>query len=63
MKQKEKSADVQGKQNMFCYFLVGALVLVRLGYRGGPACNGDAAYRVIERDVDRNAADFAVTGA
>jgi hypothetical protein len=63
MKYKEKSVNVPGKQNLFCYFLVGVLVLVCLGCRSGPVFAGDAAYRSVEQDVERTGAGLAVTGA
>jgi hypothetical protein len=46
-----------------CYFLIGALAVVCLGCRGGPAFNDDSAYRALEREADRNSADLAVTGS
>jgi hypothetical protein len=56
---------VQGKPGLFFAVIVFLSFGLFMGCRSGPSyqASGDAAYRAIERDADRNSADLAATGA
>jgi chromosome segregation ATPase len=53
----------QGKQNLLPFLACWLVCGLFAGCHSGPVFTDDAAYRVIEREANRNSADLAVTGS